>query len=80
MQIQVKKWGNSASIRIPKSIMRAAAISLDQAVDIREEAGRIVIEPIRAPSYDLDAMLNAMTPETFPDDADFGGPVGGEAW
>ena len=47
MKVLVKKWGNSASVRIPASVMAAAALSLDQAVDVREEAGRIVIEPIR---------------------------------
>ena len=80
MKIQVKKWGNSASVRIPASVMAAAALSVDQAVEVREEGGRIIIEPIRAPSYDLDELLNAMSPETFPDDADFAAPMGQETW
>jgi antitoxin MazE len=80
MRVQVKKWGNSASVRIPTSVMAAAALSLDQAVDVREEGGRIIIEPIRTPAYDLDGLLDAMTPETFPEDEDFGPPVGGEVW
>jgi antitoxin MazE len=44
----VKKWGNSAAVRIPASVMEAASLDLDQAVDVREEGGRIVIEPIKA--------------------------------
>ena len=80
MKVQVKKWGNSASVRIPASVMAAAALSVDQAVDIREEGGRIIIEPVRAPVYDLDQLLDRMTPETFPEDVDFGPPVGREAW
>jgi antitoxin MazE len=80
MRVHVKKWGNSASVRIPASVMAAAAITIDQAVDVREEAGRIVIEPVRAPAYDLDKLLDQMTPDTFPDEVDFGPPVGGEAW
>jgi antitoxin component of MazEF toxin-antitoxin module len=44
----VKKWGNSAAIRIPVSVLQTAHIELDQDVDVREEAGRIVIEPVRA--------------------------------
>jgi antitoxin MazE len=80
MKVQVKKWGNSASVRIPASVMAAAALSLDQAVDIREEGGRIVIEPIHAPSYDLDRLLDQMTPDSFHEDEDFGPPVGREAW
>jgi len=44
----VKKWGNSASVRIPAAIMEAAHLDLDDAVDVREESGRIVIEPATA--------------------------------
>jgi antitoxin MazE len=80
MQVLIKKWGNSASVRIPATVMAAASISVDQAVDVREENGRIIIEPIRAPVYDLASLLDAMTPETFPDDVDFGAPVGDEVW
>lgn len=80
MRVQVKKWGNSASVRIPAAVMAAASLSIDQSVDVREEGGRIVIEPVRAPSYDLEALIAAMKPETFPEDVDFGRPVGGEAW
>ncbi len=80
MRLQVKKWGNSASVRIPASIMAAAALHIDQLVDVREEKGLIVIEPVLAPVYDLDALLDQMTPDTFPEDVDFGQPVGIEIW
>jgi antitoxin MazE len=60
--------------------MAAAALSVDQAVDVREEGGKVVIEPIRSPVYDLDTLLDQMTPDTFPEDVDFGPPVGGEVW
>jgi antitoxin MazE len=78
--IQVKKWGNSASVRIPASVMAAAALRINQAVDVREEGGRIIIEPITAPSYDLNQLLQAMVPTTFPETVDFGPEVGSEAW
>lgn len=65
-------------MRIPASVMAAASLSIDQPVEVREERGRIVIEPVRAPAYGLGALLGAMKPETFPEDADFGPSVGGE--
>jgi antitoxin MazE len=80
MRVQVKKWGNSASVRIPTSVMAAASLRIDQAVDVREEGGRVIIEPVATPSYELDELLARMTPDTFPEDVDFGGPVGGEVW
>ena len=80
MRLQVKKWGNSASVRIPASIMAAAALHIDQLVDVREEKGRIIIEPVLAPVYDLDSLLDQMSPDTFPEDIDLGQPVGNEIW
>lgn len=80
MKVQIKKWGNSASVRIPASVMAAADLSLDQAVEVREENGRIIIEPVRAPVYELAQLLEQMKPETFHEEADFGPPVGDEAW
>jgi antitoxin MazE len=76
----VKKWGNSASVRIPAPILAAASMRLDQEVDVREENGRIVIEPVSAPMFELDQLLGTMTPDTFPEDVDFGTPVGQEIW
>jgi antitoxin MazE len=47
MKATVKKWGNSAAVRIPASVMQATNLVLDEMVDVREEAGRIIIGPIR---------------------------------
>jgi antitoxin MazE len=80
MRVQVRRWGNSASIRIPAPVMAAAALSLDQTVEVRAEGGRIIAEPVRAPVYDLDDLLDRMTPDTFHDDVDFGPPEGNEVW
>ena len=78
MRVIVKKWGNSASVRIPTGIMEATRLSLDDPVDIREEDGRIVIEPIRTKGYDLVQLLAGITPENLHAEVDFGVPVGNE--
>jgi antitoxin MazE len=80
VQIRVKKWGNSASIRIPGALMAAAHLQLDQAVDLREEDGRLVIEPIRPAPYDLAGLLAGVTDENLHDAADMGPPIGAEIW
>ena len=43
----MKKWGNSASVRIPAAVMEEASLGLNEPVDIRAEGGVIVIEPLR---------------------------------
>jgi antitoxin MazE len=79
MRTVVKKWGNSASVRIPTAVMQAAHLDLDEAVDVREESGRIVIEPTQRKEYDLAELVKRITRENLHDEADFGGPVGKEA-
>lgn len=80
MRMVVKKWGNSASVRIPAAVMEAARLELDQPVEVREEAGRIVIEPIREEMHDLDRMIAGITDENRHGAVDMGPPVGQEAW
>jgi antitoxin MazE len=79
MRVTVKKWGNSASVRIPAAIMEAARLSLDDAFDVREEGGRIVIEPVRQKEYDLARLLADITPQNLHAEVDFGSPQGKEA-
>ena len=80
MRVHVKKWGHSASVRIPASVLSAASLRIGQAVEVREEGGRIIIEPVQAPSHDLDDLLAQMAPDNFPEEVDFGRPQGDEAW
>jgi antitoxin MazE len=76
----VKKWGNSAAVRIPASILQAASLRLDEPVEMREEAGRIVIEPVREKKYDLSRLLQGITSKNQPKPVDFGVPMGKEVW
>ena len=76
----VKKWGNSAAVRIPASVLEAAQVRLDQPVDVREEGGRIVIEAPRPACYDIDALVGGITDGNRHGSADMGEPAGQEAW
>ena len=80
MRTVVKKWGNSASVRIPAAVLQAAKLRLDDSVDVREESGRIVIEPVRRREYTLSELLKAITPENLHEEVAFGKPVGKEVW
>jgi antitoxin MazE len=78
MRTVIKKWGNSASERIPAAVMQAARLDLDEAVDVREEPGRIVVEPAQRKKYDQAELVARITRENLHDEADFGKPVGKE--
>lgn len=80
MEVIVKKWGNSAAVRIPAAILAAAHVVLDQPVDVREEQGRIVIEPVRRKTYKLGELLGGITAKNLHQPIDTGAPVGKEVW
>lgn len=80
MEVIVKKWGNSAAVRIPASIMASAHLALDQHVEVREEQGRIVIEPVRRKEFKLDDLLGDITSDNLHSTIDTGAPVGKEFW
>ncbi len=80
MKATVKKWGNSAAVRIPSAMMEAARLHLDEVVDIRDEEGRIVIEPLRQKTYELDDLLKRITSKNQHGAIDFGPQQGKEVW
>ena len=80
MKATVRKWGNSAAVRIPASVMAAMHLDLDEVVEVREEAGRIVIEPVRQKTYALNDLLNGITPKNLHEPMDLGSPEGKEVW
>jgi len=80
MKAKVKKWGNSAAVRIPASVMSATHLHLDGIVDVREEEGRIIIEPVRQKTYKLEDLLEGITSRNLHEEIDFGPPAGHEVW
>ena len=80
MKTTVKKWGNSAAVRIPASVMVAMHLTLDDLVEVREDAGRIIIEPTRPKTYDLKELLRGINAQNLHAPVDFGPPSGNEFW
>ena len=77
MQITVKKWGNSAAVRLPAKVVHADQIGIEQRVEVRVEGRKIVLDPA-IEADNLDALLAQITPENVHHEIDFGSPVGKE--
>ncbi|OAI22680.1 PbsX family transcriptional regulator [Methylosinus sp. R-45379] len=75
MRAIVEKWGDSAAVRIPSAVVEQARLEIDQAVQVRVEGGRVVIEPLTAPEYSLDDLLAGVTPENLHEEESFGPPA-----
>ena len=80
MNQHVKKWGNSAAVRIPAATLAAAGLKPDDPVNVREEDGRIVIEKVTPSPITLEWLLEGITPDKVHPEIDFGPPVGKEIW
>ena len=80
MQTQVKEWGNSQGIRLPKEILKSAGITLNEFLDVTVSNGVITLaKPFRhktleerAAEFDGKLMLDG--------EYDWGEPVGREVW
>ncbi len=80
MAVLVKKWGNSAAVRIPAAILANAGLALDQPVDVREENGRIVIEAARRKRFRIGDLVKGIRPANLHETVETGPPLGREVW
>jgi len=80
MNQHVRKWGNSLALRIPAALSDALGLKEDDAVEMREEGGRLVIEKKNARHPTLEELLAGVTPENIHPETDWGSPVGKEIW
>ena len=78
MQVTMRKWGNSIGVRIPAGILTELNLSAEKKVNVRAEAGRIIIEPIIDSKETLEQLLGQITPDNVHSEIDFGQPVGKE--
>ena len=70
MTTKIRKWGNSAAVRIPKDILRKQGFRYGSEVEV-------VIKPARK-KYNLDELISSITPETRYPETDWGPDVGKE--
>ena len=80
MNQYVKKWGNSAAVRIPAATLAVAGLEVDDPVEVRGEDGRIVIEKLTSSEPTLEELIEGITPENLHEPFDWGPPVGKEIW
>jgi len=80
MNMYVRRWGNSAAVRIPAATLAAAGLKPDDPVEVREENGRIVIEKAACKKPTLEELVAGITPENRHEETDWGPPVGREFW
>ena len=60
MQTEIKKWGNSAAVRLPAKVLAQAGMDINSSVEIVAVDGEIILKPIanRTGEYTLDDLLS----------------------
>ena len=78
MTMQVKKWGNSLAIRIPKDIAKDSNLHQDSEVDIVSQDGVILIKPKK--DNLLEKLVSKIEQNNLHTETITTGPVGNELW
>lgn len=79
MNATIQKWGNSLALRIPKSVAQQIRVGEGDDVDLRVDAGGLVVRPARR-RYRLAELLRRITDANCHRELDWGKPVGEEVW
>ena len=80
MQAQIKPWGNSQGIRIPKELLQEADFQPDDLLEIRASKGKIMlVKPFRHKTLEERAAEYGGKLDLV-GEFDWGEPVGREVW
>lgn len=75
----LQKWGNGTGVRIPKKVVEAAKIKINQPLEVSLKGKSIVLTPVdKDEEFTLEKMLEGVTPENIQPAVDWGPDVGAE--
>ena len=77
---EIGKWGNTAAIRIPKSIMQKAKLREGDAVDFEVKAPGVIVVRAARIQPTLEDLVAKITPKNRHGEIDWGKPRGNEVW
>ena len=82
MVTKVQKWGNSQGLRFSKEVLQEAQIGVGDDVQVSVRGGRIIVEPLTKVRgrYKLKDLVGKIPKGVRAQEADWGLPVGKEAW
>lgn len=76
----ISKWGNSLAVRIPAAFAETVGLEEGTVVDLKVRAGRLIVFPAESRRYDLQQLVDQITPKNSHRLVDWGTPAGKETW
>jgi antitoxin MazE len=82
MITQVRKWGNSQGLRLPRQILADASIRVGDDVDVSVREGAIIVAPVRPRRgrHDLRELVARIPKGDKGQEVQWGEPSGKEEW
>lgn len=80
MQIQIKPWGNSQGILLPKAIMQSAGFTCNDYLNVDVNDGSLHLYKTFRHKTLEERIEESNVPLSLIGELDYGEPVGGEIW
>ena len=80
MEARIQKWGNSAGIRIPSSILKSLNIKTNDILDIAQEDDRIIISIPKKKKISLEDRFKGYHGKNLAKEFSWDENVGKEIW
>ena len=78
--LSLQKWGNGTGVRIPKKVVQAAKLHINQPLSVVLQDDSIVLTPVKDSELTLESMLRGVTPDQVSGELDWGEDVGAERY
>lgn len=76
----IQKWGNSQGIRIPRHILSAAAMDMNEPLEIEVVEGVIMLKKAKPAKKSIQELFAGYEGNYKSEEVDWGEPAGEEVW
>ncbi len=80
MEVRIQKWGNSAGIRIPSSILKSLKIKTNDVLNIEQQEDKIVISIPKKRKISLEEKFKNYNGDNLAKDFSWDDSMGREIW
>lgn len=82
MQAKIQKWGNSQGLRLTKDLLASARLDVGDEVNVSVKDGVLIIAPAKKirGKYRIEDLVARIPDDEQPEEVEWGGPAGKEAW
>lgn len=77
----LQKWGNGTGVRLPKKVVEAAQLKINQPLEVTIKDKSVILTPMTDSSIvSIDSLLKGVTPDKINGELDWGEDIGAEQY